>query len=220
MAAKAAFVLSHWYHLFERVQESPQSFYGRLEQAVKDRALPDAVLSRVDHHEGGPLSAKREYLRVMRTGYMFDVCAAPFGNGFFVSWWLAKALPTWGFWAMLGVLVLSLFVLVVTTAFLGVVVGLGAGVLGFIVMCAILGDQLRNQGYSLEDLILTFPLIGGLYKLFFLGDTYFKTDTALMFQESVRRAVLDVLDQITEAKGMRVLSETERKPILNSLFTR
>jgi hypothetical protein len=40
---------------------------------------------------GGPASAKREYLQVGREKLIFDICGAPFGTGFFVSWWLAEA---------------------------------------------------------------------------------------------------------------------------------
>lgn len=50
--------------------------------------------------------------------------------------------------------------------------------------------------------------------------TSFRHDTALMFQESVRAAVLEVVDGITKAKGLRALSELERKPILTSFFNR
>jgi len=48
--------------------------------------------------------------------------------------------------------------------------------------------------------------------------SYYRIDTALMFQESIRLAVLEVLDEMTKAKGLRVLSESERKPILSSLI--
>jgi hypothetical protein len=41
-------------------------------------------------------------------------------------------------------------------------------------------------------------------------------DTALMFQESVHNAVLEVVDCITAAKGIRALTEAERKPILKA----
>ena len=50
--------------------------------------------------------------------------------------------------------------------------------------------------------------------------TYFKLDTAFMFQETVHTAVLEVIDQITEAKGMRALSDEERKPIMRDFFQR
>jgi hypothetical protein len=42
----------------------------------------------VTHKEGGSFSSKRIYLRVVRQGVTFDICGAPFGSGFFASWWL------------------------------------------------------------------------------------------------------------------------------------
>jgi hypothetical protein len=60
-------------------------------------------------------------------------------------------------------------------------------------------------------------LIGRLYDLIFAPNTYFKMDTTLMFQEVVRRAVLEVFDGVTSAHGLRALSEDERKPIMRAL---
>lgn len=118
--------------------------------AIERRAIPDAAQSRVDWREGGVLSAKREYLRVRRKQYTFDICGAPFGTGFFVSWWLTEPLGC-------------------------------------------LGGYIRRR------------------------ETYYRIDTALMFQEAVHAAVLEVIDGMTSAKGIRGLSELDRKPILRSL---
>ena len=90
MAKKELVILSHWYHLVEGLQESSQEFYKSVEAAVKTRSVPDARISRIDYHEGGILSAKREYLRVRRKELIFDICAAPFETGFFTSWWLGE----------------------------------------------------------------------------------------------------------------------------------
>lgn len=81
-------VLSHWYQLLDGLQQSPQEFYGALEEAISRRSIPDATTVRIEHPEGGMFSGKREYLRVSRREHKFDICAAPFGAGFFVSWWL------------------------------------------------------------------------------------------------------------------------------------
>ena len=43
--------------------------------------------------------------------------------------------------------------------------------------------------------------------------TYFKLDTQGMFKESVRLAVLNAIDEITEAKGIRALSESARREV-------
>lgn len=50
--------------------------------------MPETKISRITHKEAGILSAKREYLRVKHFNLVFDVCAAPFGKDFFISWWL------------------------------------------------------------------------------------------------------------------------------------
>ncbi len=153
-------ILSHWYHLVEGLQASPKEFYASVKQAIAKRQIPDSWITWVDWREGGLLSAKREYLRVRRRGLIFDICGAPFGTGFFFSWWLGEV-PS-GFWALVSLV----------------------------------------------------PFFGPLMVRTFRPDTYYKVDTALMFQESVSQAVFEVINQTTSAKGLRPLSELERKPIL------
>jgi len=164
MAKPAAVVFSHWFHLLEGLQESPKTFYASLEEAINKRELPDVSLSRIDYREGGIFSPEREYLRVKRKEYIFDICAAPFGRGFFVSWWLGE------------------------------------------------------KPGLIRELILMIPILGPLLVGAFKPATYYQHDTTLMFQESVHAAVLETVDGLTQAKGIRVLSESERKPILSNLF--
>jgi len=52
----------------------------------------------------------------------------------------------------------------------------------------------------------------------FRPDTFYRIDTALTFQDSVHSAVMEVFDGVTKAKGLRALSESEKKPILSDLF--
>lgn len=165
MARKVSLVLSHWYHLFEGMQEAPGRFYDLLNQAVDRRKIPDIYVTTVTYREGGLLSAKRVYFRVQRREHLFDICAAPFGaNAFFVSWWLGEA-----------------------------------------------------PGF-LWELVLKIPFLGTALLKMFRPYTYYRLDSALMFQELVRSAVLEVVDFVSEAKGVRKLSELERKPILSSFF--
>src|SRR5881296_1975829 len=81
-------LVSNWSTLIENLEASSLAFYQSIESAIQKRAIPDVELSRIDYHESGIFSAKREYLRVVRGKLMFDICGAPYGNGFFVSWWL------------------------------------------------------------------------------------------------------------------------------------
>ena len=164
MTARESIPFAHWYHLTEGLQESSQKFYASLEEGVRKRQISDIKLSRIDYKEGGIFSAKREYLRVKWKKYIFDICAAPFGTGFFISWWLG------------------------------------------------------TKPSSIMGLVYMIPFVGALLVRTFKPETYYQMDSTLMFQESIHLAVLEALDQTTAASGLRTLSESERKPILQDMF--
>ncbi|MEX8518787.1 MAG: hypothetical protein AB3X44_09760 [Leptothrix sp. (in: b-proteobacteria)] len=70
-------------------------------------------------------------------------------------------------------------------------------------------------------LLCTLPFIGRLFAFF--ADitkplTYYRIDTALMFQAVTHDAVLEALDHVITMKGMRALTEAEKKPIMRDLF--
>ena len=87
-------VLSHWSHFFNFFSMSSEVFYSELESTLKEHDMPNAVITKAAHKEGGLLSAKRVYLRIKHGDIVFDVCAAPFGKDFFISWWLYETAGT------------------------------------------------------------------------------------------------------------------------------
>ena len=155
--------LSHWDHMFQGMQQSSDEFYTRVEQYIAWHDLKDTKLEWVKFAEGGIFSSKREYLQIRRGDHVFHVCAAPFGNGFFVSWWLSGVRR--GFFSRL-------------------------------------------------------PIIGTLLRIFFKPLTYYKFDTALMFQSITHGSVLATLDEIMNAKGLESLAFMERRPEMRDLFSR
>ena len=80
-------VRGHWQHYFDTLQFSSQEFYTAIEATVKAKEIPQVSTSRITYSEGGMLSANREYLRISRGTIVFDICAAPFAKGFFISSW-------------------------------------------------------------------------------------------------------------------------------------
>ncbi|KAA3626932.1 MAG: hypothetical protein DWQ08_08075 [Proteobacteria bacterium] len=162
--AKETIIVSHWSTMIQGLQVSPQEFFNAIEDAIKEKELPNAKHSRIDWKEGGIMSAKREYLRIRRADHAFDICGAPFGNGFFVSWWLGQVPAAW-------------------LAFL-----------------------------------MRIPVIGILAERFFKPQTYYRIDTRLMFQSLVHGAVMQVIDEMTKAKGLRALGDVERKPEMRDFF--
>src|ERR1700741_4414187 len=87
MEFRGAYIHSRWSCFFDGLQFSSKEFYELLQSSLQKRDIPKVNISNVEFSEGGLFSKRRKYLRVVRSQYYFDICAAPFGNGFFVSWW-------------------------------------------------------------------------------------------------------------------------------------
>jgi len=79
---------------------------------------------------------------------------------------------------------------------------------------------MKQQKEGWDDALVAMPFLGPLYERIFRPETYYKMDTALMFQEAIRNSVLEVVDGLTSAKGVRALTELERKPILREFDRR
>jgi len=77
-----------------------------------------------------------------------------------------------------------------------------------------------SERKDIEGLIAKIPFIGGFLVNFFFPTTYYKIDSASMFRTYAQASVLKVIDEITKDKGVRSLSESERKPILQDIFKR
>lgn len=163
----ASSVLSHWNTRVPGLTQSTRDFYTAVESLLGSSKVDDLRLERVAIAEGGVLSVKREYLQVRRREHVFHICAAPFGTGFFVSWWLGETRS-----------------------------GLMATLSG-----------LPFIGFSFRLLArLAAPL------------TYYRIDTALMFQSLTHGVVLEALDAVTKERGIRALSEVERQPHMRDFF--
>lgn len=70
------------------------------------------------------------------------------------------------------------------------------------------------------DALASAPLVGGVVRaLVRLFDplTYFKLDSARMYQAAVHEAVLEVIDQMTSLQGVAPLTELQRRPVLPEL---
>jgi len=50
--------------------------------------------------------------------------------------------------------------------------------------------------------------------------TYYKRDTASMFMKLIHKSILDILDDLTVKKGIHLIKEEDRRPILNNIFDR
>lgn len=210
-------ILSSWHTLIENFSTSPQEFYSLLEKAIARRQIPNLEISRVEWKEGGLLSANREYLRLSRERLICYICAAPFGTGFFFSSRLGEISSRLTPFKMFVLLVvLAIFFKVFVSAlgnFWGPVVL--AGVIASLVLFT--RSMARKGLTSFDAVILKIPLLGPVYYYFFRPSTYFRYDAINSYADAVHSAVLEVIDEVSKAKGIR-LSESDRKPIMKSLW--
>ena len=83
---------SRWHRTF-KFQFSTKEFYEAISEAIRNSGIEKTVVYEVAHASSSSIvSSNRLYLQVTRGDQMFLICAAPFANGFFVSWWLGEPL--------------------------------------------------------------------------------------------------------------------------------
>ncbi len=157
MAQIISEIHSNWSHFFGNLQFSSNDFYKSVEDSLDQQDIPKISVKRVNLSEGGLFSSNREYLRVKRGPYIFDICAAPYGKGFFVSWWFGEEV--------------SFF----------------------------------------RAMLLKIPVLNVLIARTRTFKTYFQVDTFTMFKTCVHDSVTASLDTITNVKGVRGLSDVDRK---------
>jgi len=159
-------VHSHWFKLIDDFKYSSKDFYQEIKKEILSHGISGISTSYVQLSEGGTMSRNRLYVRVMWKDFQYDICAAPFGDGFFISWWLIYKTP--------------------------------------------IGKIILNR----------VPFIGNWLIQKFYPITFYKIDTASMFQTYCHQSVLNIVDSITKDKGVRALTENERKPIMKDIFKR
>ncbi len=108
---RPAEVLDHWIAFTDGLVLPPSEFYAAVEAELAGRKIPGLQVTRLELPEGGLLSEKRTYLRLVRERLVFDVGAAPFGTGFFFSCRTAEIPLVLKPGQLLAVLLLVAFVL-------------------------------------------------------------------------------------------------------------
>ena len=226
-------ILEHEVTLYKGLQFSPQEFYARVEKALKDRQIPDIVIERVDWPEGGVLSPKREYLRASREHVVFDICAAPFGTGFFISTWFDVRPPNLGlpavllFIAMLiagaDALTLSPYGLHHLMMKVFQVSRFGAALLvliGFFVVIVHLIRTARLRQADVDAVFLRIPGVDWVYLNFLRRITFYRVDQHACFLADVRDVMAQVVAEVTDCKGIQPPSDSIKKPILKKMYWR
>jgi hypothetical protein len=211
-------VLNYWIASADGFAFSSNEFYDRVEEQLKTLQVPGLEISRVEYAEGGLLSANRTYLRLLRERLAFDICAAPFGTRYFftcrtvyspVQLTLAHVMLTFLY---LGLIFFGLSRFLDLTS---AVVALGAIILTTWFM--FWGVASKGLG-DVDAALLKIPGLGPIYEHFFRLETYYRIDTRLMFLDTIPAVVQGVADEVTAAKGVKLVREFQSAPVLGDLL--
>lgn len=203
-------ILSNWHVLIDNASFSGMEFFERVEAAVKEREVPEAAYTQKDFRDSGILSDKRTYLRLRRSNLVFDIGAAPYGTGFYFSWWLVREGPRRAWLYLLGFVFLMLFLPWLFAMFFGDYAVIAYPVL-FVGTFIYLGLAARSGQFGPDDNIRALPFLGWIYERLFSPMTYYALDSVIMFRESVSRAVSEALDGMLMEQGLQALSEEQKK---------
>jgi len=213
-------VLDHWISFADGLVLPPQEFYEAVEKAMADQKIPAMEVSRVEYAEGGLLSDKRLYLRMLRERLAFDMCAAPFGNNFFFSCRTIHSPPVLRPW----------HIAVAFTFFVGVyyllVKALGEPFanIALVALLIAIAEVFRNAvGMGLADLdnaLMKIPVVGPIYENWFRKETYYRQDTRLVYLKIVPGIIKEVAEEMTAAKGVKLTEQFETAPIFGELYKR
>ena len=211
-------VIDHWYSLVPGFNTSTKEFYEAVQKELKTREVPGLEMFSVDFAEGGVLSSKREYLRMTRERLVFDICAAPFGTAFFFSCRFAEIPAAIQVWQLLVLIVTVFVVTFLAFKFLGLILGLMALIAGFIFLIYLLRNAVSLGLQDLDAMLIKSPVLGPLYERFFRKETYYRQDTRLMYRDTVNEVVKAKVEEVTGAKGIKLIKFNDYSPILGELY--
>lgn len=211
-------ILDHWIAFHDSLAYPPQEFYQAIENELEARKVPGMEISREAFAEGGLLSEKRIYLRFFRERLGIYTCASPFGVGYFYSCRVVHVPALVRLWHILAALL-----------FFGVIGGLLIKPLGFtftvlaiITLMFALAAVMRNVAAAafadLDTLLLKIPGLSTIYEAWFRADTYYRTDTRALYVKKIPEIVKAVAEEITAAKGGKLVQQYEFAPIFGELY--
>lgn len=211
-------VLNHWIAFVEGFGMPPGEFYGAVEKELTTRKIPGLEISRVEYAEGGLLSDRRTYLRMIRERLAFDTCASPFGTGYFFSCRTVYSPAVVRWWHLLMTVVIlyiiaELLVRPLGYGFAGIAV---AGLILAVVMT--FQNAAASKVADVDAALLKVPFVGPIYECWFRLDTYYRQDTRLVYLETIPALVRKLAEHVTADQGLKLVPQYQRAPVLGELY--
>ena len=73
---------------------------------------------------------------------------------------------------------------------------------------------------DLDNALMKIPVVGPIYENWFRKDTYYRQDARLVYLKIVPDIIKKVADDLTGAKGFKLVEQYERAPIFGELYKR
>lgn len=211
-------VLHHWIASAENFNYSPKTFYDELEKVLAERKIPDLTMDRFEYAEGGLLSGERTYLRMQRERLTFDVCAAPFGTGYFFSCRTVQLPVKVKLWHLVVLYLVFASVWGGLVKVSGPWLGSGLALLLLLALVITLYNAAANSALSVDAVLTRIPVLGTVYEAWFKRDTYFRQDTRLMYLDLVPKLVQELGKTVTGANGVLLVRQYQTAPVLGELY--
>lgn len=211
-------VLDHWISFADGFSLPPQEFYATVKKELDERKIPSMEMSDVEYAEGGLLSDKRVYLRMIRERLAFDLCASPFGTSYFFSCRIVHSPPALRLWHIVAALVFFYLVYALLLKYLGFLFAIIALVALLIAIVEMFRNAVSMGLNDLDSALMKIPVLGPIYENWFRKETYYRLDARLAYLNIVLAIVKKVAEDITGAKGIKLVRQYERAPIFGDLY--
>jgi len=87
-----------------------------------------------------------------------------------------------------------------------------------IVIALIAIFQKAPASRDLDSILLSMPAFGPIYERWFRKDSYFRQDARLVYLKVVPEIVRKVAEDMTATKGVKLIQQYQRAPILGELY--
>jgi hypothetical protein len=205
--------ISYWCTLFDNCPYSPQDFYASVKRNLESRQVPDLLSDLILISEGTVFSKRRLYYQMRRERIVAEICAAPFGSGFFVSSRLFDRRRRAFFWDY--VFALTTIALVTLPVLLRYGPTWAVFVFGAVMttLWSVMRLATAIDFVSLDEKLAKVPWFGPIYETWFHPNTYFRQDLHSMYREAVNRSVKEAVAELTAEKGLRPPTDLEPHPV-------
>jgi hypothetical protein len=211
-------ILDHWIAFADSLKFPPQEFYEAIERALDARKVPGMEISREEFSEGGLISERRIYLRLVRERLFIYACAAPFGTGYFLSCRTVHVPALVRLWHILAALIFFNVIGTLLIKPLGAPFALIAEVALIFALAGVLRNVADSAFADLDALLLKIPWISTIYQDWFRADTYWRTDTRAIYLQRIPEVIKEVADEITATKGVKLVQQYRYAPIFGELY--